>query len=387
MAEESAERGTDATGVAYFVPKEKKYYIHKNNVDSGEFERDVMKKLKKPIGETPVCIGHVRKWTKGPPDDNNNNHPIFSKDFIMVHNGQVDKTPKIDNYKYMGTVDTELMLAQIQTSGLKDGLEKSEGTAAIALLNRRPKKKEIILYRHTNPLWLAYKKDTKTVFFASTESILNDSLNTNYILGFFRQHEYMLKEIPADEVWKLVLEDDGVPTIERVEYVKFGEQFSYVKHYENKNNVKVTDKRKYKGNYKSVNEVIAEAKGGSAKSLVEYVNASTGGKVWLPRKGWVYDKEAKIYYHKHMRHCRTYDFKEQREVTCSPETAVERKWAECIPDAYRTSYQKAAEINDGPKAADIDDVKKLRKEKSCIVCRNAGAKTCCACKTKSHWRE
>ncbi len=396
LAEESAIRGTDATGVAYFVPKERKYYIHKNNVDSGEFEKDVMKGLKTVISKTPVCIGHVRKWTIGKPDDNNNNHPIFSKDYIMVHNGHVPKTPEIENYKYQGAVDTERMLAQIQTHGLKDGLEKSEGTAAIALLNRRPKQKEILLYRHSNPLWLAYKPDTKTVFFASTEDILDDSLNTDYYLSFFRKRDYLLKEIPADEVYKLVLRDDGTPTIEFVQSVKLGDQFSYVEHYAKERKeqetkgitgdgtkVKVTDRRRYK----PVNEVIAEAKGETPNSLVEYpqVDVDEERKVHLPKLGWVYDRDAKIWCHKHMRACRTYDFENQREIACTPEAAVKYGWAECVPEMYQTTYQRAAKAS-GPRAADIDDIKKLNKEKSCVICRNAGADNCVRCKDKSHFR-
>lgn len=394
LAEKSSIRGTDATGISYFDETDKKYYIEKNNVGAGDFYNEIMKGRKKDITKTRICIGHTRNWTTGTPEDNNNNHPIFSKDFIMVHNGMCVRTPKVDAYKYIGTVDSELILAQIQINGIKTGLENSDGSAGIALINRRPKKKEVLLYRHGRPLWLAYDPDQPTIWFASTDEILDRSLNIKVLAGFFRESSYYMKELPEDQLWRLTFDKDGKPMVEYVEPIKLGEKFSYVE-YMTKNKtgsplfgkrrneedvdlqdggIRINDKRRVTGNYKAV--------GGDAEWKLIF-NIERNEKAKYPIFDWDWDAGAKVLYHKYMRVVRGYDYHNMREIVASPEYAVEHGWAECIPTVYAGNSVK----NISREGRDSKEIAQLRDERSCVLCIAAGKDTCVKCKDKSHWRE
>lgn len=171
MFDEMSGRGTDASGI-YFEREEEGRIIrrlYKGPMASKslwkliqESEKKDMKKYGDFIkkyrlnGTEKLIMFHTRAKTKGSEEDNANNMPIFSEDYVLIHNGVVDNK-QLPEYKYMGEVDSEEILARIQTKGLTDGLAEIKGSMAIAI---KPKKENFVyMYRNTNPLDIIYLKD------------------------------------------------------------------------------------------------------------------------------------------------------------------------------------------------------------------------------------
>lgn len=167
-------RGGDATGVA--IVKKTGIRIVKQPVDATKFLDKNWGALAKDIAEAHIVIGHTRKWTQGKPDDNNNNHPISSKHWVMVHNGCCSQMDRIKGYKYAGEVDSEILLSHIEESDIIKGYAKlGWGSGAIALLPKKETNK-LILVRHNEPTSIALNSDRDTVFFASTDTALKNGL-------------------------------------------------------------------------------------------------------------------------------------------------------------------------------------------------------------------
>ncbi len=186
----SAQRGTDATGIV--VCTKGMTDIIKEPIDSVKFSEKYMEGLKEKISKSNLVIGHTRAWTQGTPKDNNNNHPINSKSYIMVHNGVCSSMNRIKEYPYQGEVDSEILLSYVETLGVVDGLKKLRGTASIAITELSGK--SVYLWRHSNPLYIGYDLGTKTIFFASTEDILKGGLAN--ILSIFSS--YQIRQLPED---------------------------------------------------------------------------------------------------------------------------------------------------------------------------------------------
>jgi len=384
---ESVDRGSDATGIAYLSPTKGVYWIEKHHVDALEFVDSIVKKRKKTLSATPICIGHTRKPTTGEPEDNNNNHPIYSQDYIMIHNGTCRFTPEIEGYNYLGEVDSELMLAQIQTKGIEAGLQECSGDAAIALIDRNKEEREILLYRSTNPLVLAYMPGTKTVFFASTEYILREALGRQ-VLRFFTKCDFLFQELPKKELWKLSLNSVGQPQLIHIKDIEYGKNYKYSS-YSGKGANKDLANNNYWG-AGLVDEYDTEKKATNTEKKVEVAKEGIGGdgltkywpKFWHEDRGcwetitdgkWAYSTEAKVLYHLQRRLVRAYDFEQLRPVVCKPETAVKKGWAVAIPDVYGPAY--------------VSVQKKMDKEKLCVRCIAPAKdpKACQICKDKSHW--
>jgi predicted glutamine amidotransferase len=176
----SADRGTDATGIA--IVEDKKIRVIKEDMPSDKFIKKHYIGLKKEISKASIVIGHTRLATQGHQRDNNNNHPIIGKKYVMVHNGTCSSMTRVTGYPYKGTVDSEVLLSYVEERGMKKGLEELQGSAAIALI-KEGDPLTVHLWRHNNPLWIAYDPNKKTIFFASTEDILKEGLSN--LLNFF----------------------------------------------------------------------------------------------------------------------------------------------------------------------------------------------------------
>jgi len=169
----SAQRGRDATGIA--IHKGNEILVVKQAVSAEDFIKDVLPKYKKQVCEATLVIGHTRKWTVGKPDDNNNNHPVISDNHVMVHNGCCTQVDKIDGYKYRGEVDSELLLAHVETKGIKGLEELGFGSGAVLIL-RKDNPTTMWLWRHHEPCHLGYDDKTNTIYVASLESYLKHCL-------------------------------------------------------------------------------------------------------------------------------------------------------------------------------------------------------------------
>lgn len=208
----SAIRGTDATGIAYV--KDSNIIIEKDNIAADEFIKKFLSKHEDELAKANIALGHTRTPTIGTPKDNNNNHPIESDSWVMIHNGSVHSLKKIDGYKYKGEVDSEILLSYIEKYGLKEGLPYvgRTGTAAVAFINRK-ELDTIYLWRETNPIRLAYDEASETIFFASQDDFLTKSL-TNKLMFF---STFQMRELPENLLIKITI---NPLTITPIDYVK-----------------------------------------------------------------------------------------------------------------------------------------------------------------------
>ena len=152
-------RGTDASGL---------YYERIENIDG----KDVIAKraVKSPFktselypvfqdskhalnGTEYFIMMHSRAKTVGTAYKNVNNHPVFSENYVLIHNGTITTKP-LDFYDYQGEVDTEIGVSFIETFGIEKGISLLEG--GISFVFKEKKAKEFFLYRHHNPMNIAY---------------------------------------------------------------------------------------------------------------------------------------------------------------------------------------------------------------------------------------
>lgn len=345
LAHASKDRGTDATGVAYWDGEEKAFVIDKHHVDSQVFFQTILKHRKDVISKTHICIGHVRRWTTGKPSVNRNNHPIFSKNYVLVHNGTCLQTPRIDKYEYIGEVDSELILAQIEDKGIKGGLEHCQGTAALAFIDKR-KKSELLFYRDGNPIVLAYDDRDPTVYFASTEEILLEALGERMLLGFFPKH--IIRELPRKELWRVAstkADNLNLKMVEEIEYTKF-------RHW----NTELWNQSFYGTTHKSAtdyNKKNARNTDKAHTNLVEryewnrYYHVVEDKIVQVQQFAWQWLPEENCWIHKKEKLVKFYNPNKHRIELAPPDVACDLKWISKDPYATEESDGKGKE--DGTK--------------------------------------
>jgi hypothetical protein len=196
----SETRGADATGVAFQTQKSK-FIIAKKAIAAKDFIKDELIKYKEALEVTNMAIGHTRFPTQGSPKDNNNNHPVESDNWILVHNGSVTSMPRIKEYKYKGEVDSEILVSYIECMGLEKALPFVErGTASIAIINKN-EPNTLYLWRETNPMFLAYDDKSRTIFFSSQDNFLEVGLS-NRLLFF---SSFQIRKLPENLLVKITL--------------------------------------------------------------------------------------------------------------------------------------------------------------------------------------
>ena len=169
-------RGTDASGF-YFLrdsmkpsqglikaPVRASALWDNMGKESENKEAEDIRKKYALTGHEKFIMLHTRARTRGDERVNANNHPLLSKNFIMVHNGHIYSARNKD-YTYRGEVDSEEILASIETHGVPDGLAKLSGSMAVFI---KPKRERFFYaYRNTNPIDIVYFYDSKVLVLAS----------------------------------------------------------------------------------------------------------------------------------------------------------------------------------------------------------------------------
>ena len=196
-------RGVDATGYGYI--KDGKVVVDKAPGPAMGFVerlRDI------PFDEVQLFVGHTRAATKGSPQNNENNHPIVSKDsgLLIAHNGVVSSHKDL---KQDGEVDSEVILRLIElrqdvVEGIKYAEDNYTGPSAYVLLGVDfPKKMYIV--RSGNPMVLAYLPELDLVLFGSTERIIRAAIqdkkcHLNYFWEKNKRYEALFQEMDDDAV-------------------------------------------------------------------------------------------------------------------------------------------------------------------------------------------
>jgi asparagine synthetase B (glutamine-hydrolysing) len=166
-------RGTDATGL-YTT----NHGVIKAATKASDFVKD---NIPTNLSNCRFVIGHCRAASVGDAKKDKNAHPFESKSWILVHNGHAD-VKLVPGYIYTSECDSELLLAQIEINGITKVLKSFSGTAAIVLFNKKTNK----LYfwtDSTKPFALAYYHGI--IFFASTKSIIRNTLKIKHDLNIF----------------------------------------------------------------------------------------------------------------------------------------------------------------------------------------------------------
>jgi len=175
-------RGRDAAG-AYVVNKDAHVWYYKAPRTATEIASD--KKywaLMDKIGpDTVAVIGHTRAATTGSPKVNDNNHPIWDKPIIGVHNGVIYNHKELGRrYNKIAEVDSAAIMALLRAnttekpltiSDLQNCLPELEGPFAIAVADVR-KPDCVYLARNKNPVHFTRNTKLGFVAFASTDTIL-----------------------------------------------------------------------------------------------------------------------------------------------------------------------------------------------------------------------
>lgn len=184
-------RGTDAAGYAYFDDLDN-LVVHKSKKTFGHLIiEDVWNDLKMP----KVFIGHTRAATQGSPNQNENNHPLTSGNYTIVHNGiiwnDVELT-KDHGLERNAEVDSEAivsLISQMATKNpaktiikvLEEALPKVDGSHACAMLdNTNPN--SLVLWKTGSPIHIAYSKELDTFFFSSMSVNIKDLELNNGIM-------------------------------------------------------------------------------------------------------------------------------------------------------------------------------------------------------------
>jgi predicted glutamine amidotransferase len=179
-----------------------------------------------------VVLGHCRAQTHGDASDNENNHPILSNNWVIMHNGIVD-IDDVEGYDYQGETDTERFLSLVQTSKrrntvdrIAEAVEKTKGSLAVTLVNRRTK--DLWVFREGRPLVAGLYKN-KVLLLSSTQSILEESIqkfNDSYFKGI------EIVELPDKEILKIkstapYIEKFGEAETARKTYVATSTRYGY----------------------------------------------------------------------------------------------------------------------------------------------------------------
>lgn len=176
----SQTRGKDATGIGYI--KDGSLVIKKQAIPASEFVSCLDET------ELPgIMIMHCRQATQGRPDEQANNHPIFTKSGLaLVHNGIVLNDRELfeqHNLERDGQVDSEIIAKLVEKEGRFNNLKMLDeiegGFTFAAIWTKFPS--QLLLVKHDNPLAVAIDTKQDILYFASSTEILKASLpKTNY---------------------------------------------------------------------------------------------------------------------------------------------------------------------------------------------------------------
>ena len=212
LAEQSAIRGTDATGIAF---NDGSLKIIKEGKSAYEMEF-------KHHDSCLALTGHTRHSTKGNEKKNQNNHPFPGKvsglHFALAHNGvlsnddilrktlNLPKT-KIETDSY---VAAQLLMSRkkLDFESLRYMAEQVHGSFAFSILDE---KDNLYLVKGESPLSILHFPKSQIYVYASTEAILFKALVDTPLFQELKKGDYEEISICSGEI--LLITPDG--TIER----------------------------------------------------------------------------------------------------------------------------------------------------------------------------
>ena len=216
---ELQDRGTDAWGI--YIEKDGK---HNNELFCGKpSETEGGELFKTPASVTEffnddskiyldksnTILMHTRATTQGNEDININNHPFSTKDFVLAHNGTITNSTQLKTKHNIDTngieCDSYIIIALIQKF-FDEGLSIVEAIQKMAneicggmacWLYYKPKK-QLYLYRKTNPLEYLIDNDNNILMFASLEKNIENSY-----VGIRELSKDDIKSLDSEKIYRL----------------------------------------------------------------------------------------------------------------------------------------------------------------------------------------
>jgi len=163
-------------------------------------------------GSERLVLLHTRKRTHGSEYDNNNNMPIYSKDWILVHNGVVS-ADRLTKYPYRGVVDSEEILARIQMYGGDFSKAIPEVSGSMSLIAKKFSDPELYLYRNSNPLDLVFQPETNILVGVSNAEYAMDFSLRKDMNSFFKERGIATCQTTPNILYRVSLLKPGIEAV------------------------------------------------------------------------------------------------------------------------------------------------------------------------------
>lgn len=206
LTEQSAIRGTDATGIAYSGSARMKILKESKSAYKLDFRHP---------DDVVAMIGHTRHSTQGSEKKNYNNHPFWGKcknaRFALAHNGVLYNDKELrDKYSLPKTkIETDSYIAvqlieskkHLGFDSIRYMAEKTEGSFSYSILDDQ---NNIWLVKGDSPLSVLHFPKLKIYVYASTDEILYKAL-VDYapLFSALKKGEFEVLSISEGEILKL----------------------------------------------------------------------------------------------------------------------------------------------------------------------------------------
>jgi glucosamine--fructose-6-phosphate aminotransferase (isomerizing) len=214
LLREAEGRGTDATGVAFIHKKEiaviKAPMRASDFIKTREFGAANLKYFKLNKSDSVISvIGHCRSKTKGTPLDNNNNHPIVTKNIVGVHNGVISNDEELfakfqgysKEFGRRGKVDSEIIFRLIDyfanqmyrstTGAIQEMSDRVKGSYACATVERQ-NPYLLWLFRRVAPLTVYHYDKCGVLIFTSLENSIKNVMKDIHFRDFLGNPRYIM---------------------------------------------------------------------------------------------------------------------------------------------------------------------------------------------------
>ena len=218
LAEQSAVRGIDASGIAYGKNGGITLYKEPKSAYLIDFKHP---------DDTKALIGHTRHSTQGSEKKNWNNHPFFGKTrngkFVLAHNGVLTNDDEL-KLKYSlpkNKIETDSFVAvqlieqmkYLNFASIKHMAENVEGSFSFSIMDTR---NNIYLVKGDSPITLLHFPKEKIYVYASTDAILYKALVDSFLFDSLKNQAY--EEIKLQEGDILKIRSDGQLENQKFDY-------------------------------------------------------------------------------------------------------------------------------------------------------------------------
>jgi len=210
---------------------------YKKFLEEVKSDNEIIEQLKKNkelyeqhrlLGNERLIMLHTRLKTAGSELNNLNNHPIWSRKggkekYVLIHNGQIHEG-YVKKYKYFAQVDSEDILANIETYGISKGLRKVTGTMAIVF--KKMTEDTLYIYRNSNPVDLVYMSKEKLLIGSSDERYIRKpddiDLEKPDLNKMLIENNYRGVTVPSDMLFSIDLKKPNIKWEEKIDVPLYG---------------------------------------------------------------------------------------------------------------------------------------------------------------------